>query len=84
MRRPAGILAGADGLGTNLAGEVNFHNGVDGNHVVVLTDYHGIGDIRSRTDDAVGILVEHIEQVVGAAGKAEDMLRRGSGSSVRR
>ena len=65
----AGVLHRADGLGADLTGQVDLHQGVDGNHVVLLGDVEGVDHLGAGLHDALGIVMQVLIQLMGAVGE---------------
>ena len=55
-----------DGLGAHLAHEVHFDAGVDGNHLVVLHDHHGVVHVIHRVELHQRVVVHEIVEPLAA------------------
>jgi hypothetical protein len=69
-------LAMANGLGTNLSGDIHFHRRIDGMHQVVFANPMGIIDKGRRHQIQSGMLVHKLVEISAAENKARDHLAR--------
>jgi hypothetical protein len=51
----------ADGIGTDLAGQIHLNGGVDGYHVVILRDHERIVDVAGGMEFEHGVVVNEVE-----------------------
>ena len=56
----AGVLLGADGLGTDLAGQIDLEGGIDGHHVVILGDDVRIVGVAAAAEAEAGMVVHEV------------------------
>ena len=68
----AGEKFRADGIGADLAGEVNFQRGVDGHHLVLLADDGRVVDVFGRMEREQRIVVHVIVELLRAEAEAGD------------
>ena len=61
-----GVDVGPDGVGANLAGQVDLDRGVDGHEVVVLADHEGVVDVLDGVGLDEWIVVEKLVELLGA------------------
>src|SRR6266536_926098 len=65
-----------DGIGADLAGEVDLQGGVDSDHAVIAGDQDGIVDVGGGVEFKDRVVVDEIENTLGAKNESDDDFAR--------
>ena len=66
----------ADGIGADLAGEIDLQSGVDGDHAVIARDQDGIVDVGGGVEFEDRVVVDEIEDTLRAKNESDDDFAR--------